>query len=488
MPALSPLIGPVTSTSRVDEVVQRISEAIHLGLLDDGEQLPVEVELARQFGVAPMTVREALAELRERDLVETRRGRSGGSFVTSTGGATGGVPARAVGRDDRLGVARPRRRAPGRRGPGRLARRAARVGGQRATPVCAHRAARSGDLARRADPGRLPLPHRGGGRLAVRAAHASRGRPPGRTLRPAVAADRIAVDHDQMVSEHHAIATAVKSEDAETARRLAQAHVDGNLRRLISLNLMLNDEGSGPEPALASAATPMAELVSSVIGPLFESLERLATEIVARGEVSGPGPWSARALTSLEAAVAARLAAHPAMVGAGFVAAPGAVAGEDRFMAWWQRAGEELARLRLNFEASSVDIYDYLQMAWFQQAQAGGARNAFGPHVDYAGSGLYVVTATVPVVADGRFVGIAGSDVVMTVLERHLVAILRRGATESVVVNEERRVIAANSPRWVVGSRLPTQPHAGNGEFVEVAEVPSGPGWIVAVTDRPLRP
>ena len=67
-------------------MVQRITEAIHLGLLADGEQLPVEVELARQFGVAPMTVREALAELRDQGLVETRRGRTGGSFVRRPAG------------------------------------------------------------------------------------------------------------------------------------------------------------------------------------------------------------------------------------------------------------------------------------------------------------------------------------------------------------------------------------------------------------------
>ena len=81
MSSLSPLVPPTTSSGRADEVVQRISEAIHLGLLSDGEKLPVEVDLAAQFGIAPMTVREALADLREQGLVETRRGRSGGSFV-----------------------------------------------------------------------------------------------------------------------------------------------------------------------------------------------------------------------------------------------------------------------------------------------------------------------------------------------------------------------------------------------------------------------
>ena len=33
----------------------------------------MEVDLAAQFGVAPMTVREALATLRDQGLVETRR-------------------------------------------------------------------------------------------------------------------------------------------------------------------------------------------------------------------------------------------------------------------------------------------------------------------------------------------------------------------------------------------------------------------------------
>ena len=78
MSSLSPLVAPDAPVGRADEIVQRITEAIHLGLLDDGERLPVEVDLAAQFGVAPMTVREALATLREQGLVETRRGRSGG--------------------------------------------------------------------------------------------------------------------------------------------------------------------------------------------------------------------------------------------------------------------------------------------------------------------------------------------------------------------------------------------------------------------------
>ncbi|MFT3874560.1 MAG: FCD domain-containing protein [Nocardioides sp.] len=51
-----------------------------------------------------------------------------------------------------------------------------------------------------------------------------------------------AVDVSRMVVEHQAIAAAVVAEDADKARRLAEEHVDGNLRRLVSMHLLLVDE------------------------------------------------------------------------------------------------------------------------------------------------------------------------------------------------------------------------------------------------------
>ncbi|MGX4688630.1 FadR/GntR family transcriptional regulator [Streptomyces sp. JNUCC 63] len=70
------------SRARVEAVVRRIGDAIELGLLADGEQLPGESELAGQLGVSTVTLREALMALRQQGLVTTRRGRGGGSFVS----------------------------------------------------------------------------------------------------------------------------------------------------------------------------------------------------------------------------------------------------------------------------------------------------------------------------------------------------------------------------------------------------------------------
>jgi DNA-binding FadR family transcriptional regulator len=73
---LMPLDG-----GRAELVARRLGEAIRLGLLADGDRLPPERRLAEQLGVAPVTLREALAMLREEGLVTTRRGRRGGTFV-----------------------------------------------------------------------------------------------------------------------------------------------------------------------------------------------------------------------------------------------------------------------------------------------------------------------------------------------------------------------------------------------------------------------
>src|ERR1700690_1393100 len=75
------LIAPLAILGRAEEVALRVGQAVQLGLLSDGEQLPSEVEFAAQLGVSAMTLREALATLRQQGLVETRRGRTGGTFV-----------------------------------------------------------------------------------------------------------------------------------------------------------------------------------------------------------------------------------------------------------------------------------------------------------------------------------------------------------------------------------------------------------------------
>src|SRR6266487_5731410 len=75
------VFSPVADGAVVEQTVRRLGEAIGLGLIEVGERLPPEAELATRLAIAPMTLREALRILREAGYIETRRGRGGGTFV-----------------------------------------------------------------------------------------------------------------------------------------------------------------------------------------------------------------------------------------------------------------------------------------------------------------------------------------------------------------------------------------------------------------------
>ena len=74
---------PLQVEGAVERIVRRLGEAIGSGVLRPGERLPSEVELAEMLEVAPMTLRQALAILRDAGYVETRRGGGAGSFVAA---------------------------------------------------------------------------------------------------------------------------------------------------------------------------------------------------------------------------------------------------------------------------------------------------------------------------------------------------------------------------------------------------------------------
>lgn len=80
----SAVFQPIGDEGRAALVERRIAEAVMSGVLSAGERLPAEPELAAAFGVAPATAREALLALRERGLIVTRRGRTGGSFIADS--------------------------------------------------------------------------------------------------------------------------------------------------------------------------------------------------------------------------------------------------------------------------------------------------------------------------------------------------------------------------------------------------------------------
>src|SRR5437764_7340782 len=81
------LFAPISIARASSSIADQIRQAIVTGKLDQGERLPPERELAEQFGVSRVTVRDALRALEAMGLIEVRVGARGGAFVTVPSGS-----------------------------------------------------------------------------------------------------------------------------------------------------------------------------------------------------------------------------------------------------------------------------------------------------------------------------------------------------------------------------------------------------------------
>lgn len=224
---------------RTDEVARRLVEAIELGLFAEGQQLPSESELALQLGVATVTLREALVTLRQRGLIETRRGRNGGSFVCAP-----------VELPEALLLQRLRDMSgPDLRDLGdeqtAISGTAARLAAKRSSPEQQARIAHHIDMLRQA--GSRLARHRADARFHIEVAAAAQ------SLRLTNAEMRLQSEVGELLwmeaagggditlveHEHQAILQALVAGDAVLAGALAEAHVSRGIKRLISLRLEL---------------------------------------------------------------------------------------------------------------------------------------------------------------------------------------------------------------------------------------------------------
>ncbi|MFI6602153.1 FadR/GntR family transcriptional regulator [Nonomuraea sp. NPDC050536] len=232
------VFAPVDSTARVDAVVRRLADAIALGVLSDGEQLPSESELAGQLGVSTVTLREALMALRQQGLVETRRGRAGGSFVRVPAELDVTVRLRSFAVDELRDLGDHY---------AAIAGAAARLAAQRSLPSDIAPLRRSLDeMAAVESSAQL---RRLDGRFHIEVAAASQ------SARLTQEEIRLQADigpllwlsHDDLggqygiAAQHRAIAEAIEQGDGDLARALAERHVLDAIDHLIELRLGLQE-------------------------------------------------------------------------------------------------------------------------------------------------------------------------------------------------------------------------------------------------------
>ena len=84
------LFEPVATARISSAIVDQVRELIRSGRLSAGDRLPSERELAEQFGVSRVTVRDALRSLEAVGLLRIKVGANGGAFLRAPSSADAG--------------------------------------------------------------------------------------------------------------------------------------------------------------------------------------------------------------------------------------------------------------------------------------------------------------------------------------------------------------------------------------------------------------
>lgn len=140
-------------------------------------------------------------------------------------------------------------------------------------------------------------------------------------------------------------------------------------------------------------------------------------------------------------------------VGMGVILEPGLLATNPLRIEWWQvgASRSEPTSLEVDLHPDSLNFYDYADTEWFAVPRTTRRRHIVGPYVDVHGTDSYLLTLTMPVEVDGSFIGVAGADVPMNRFET--VVLGRLGVSgDTVVVNEQGRVVVSTTSRWLTGS------------------------------------
>ena len=439
------LLAPLEdSGGRAELIARRLGAAIRLGLILDGERLPSETELAAQFGVSPVTLREALNILRGQGLLSTRRGRRGGSFVHAP--ADLGEPLRRFSINELRDLGDQRRAITG---------TAARLAAERAQPDEIQRlqeqverlgSAASASERRRAN-AELTIAIAGAAQSTRLTHEEARLRSEvGDLLRLELGE----IDHEALVRDHRRLVEAIAQREPERARELAERHVTWETQRLIQLRRLLPDRLA---PGSQRSADELLGDVASELERVFAALDDLAARF---GALASGDLVRRDDLEPLRTTIFALIADHGELVtGAGVVTVPGLLADVPRWLEWWWTSTRGTPEaLRVNLDPAAPDFYDYTAADWYATPLRTFEPRLAGPYVDYACTNQYAVTLSVPVRAGERFLGVAAADVLVASLEQRLVPALAALARPAALTNAEGRVIATSAPSVVPGQRI----------------------------------
>lgn len=199
-----------------------------------------------------------------------------------------------------------------------------------------------------------------------------------------------------------------------------------------------------------STLDSVASEVTELFEDLFVDIDSMRARLVSLFEA---GPVDSAAVSDAAHPIAHGLLARGVVLGSGFVAARGALTDHPLYLAWWQGESQQFLG---QADAPAGDPLDYTRREWFRVPEQTGVRHVTGPYVDYVCTDEYVCTSTMPVLVDGRMLGVVGADTLAETLENLLLDTLRDA--DATLVSESGRVVVS------------ADPHLGAGTLVELGD------------------
>ncbi|MFE3281143.1 GntR family transcriptional regulator [Nocardia sp. NPDC059239] len=445
--------APLEIAERGEEIGERLRHAIELGVLEDGTQLPSESDLAGMMRVSTQTLRTALAELRHLGLVETRRGRGGGSFVKANTGVSLKVRRETL----------------------------ASYSLEDLSDLREYRAALMGSAAAAAAERSQQIPI---GRLESLAGMVETAMQPADMMRAdirfhielAAAARSVRLTRQELAlqadvgpllwssaadggreaaQEHDAIMEAIRAGDETRARARAEEHVRHDMNRLIDLRMSLDTAASGAPPT-----DNQIESAVSSIKALTRKIEQTAAASIriiedAVGNLLDAAPSGGRgAINELYDVVRRTLdEASPTLNGVGFFITDPSFFGETGFV-WFYKPSGGRAPQRVSLD---LQYYDYRATAWWPHDSNKGIHSSYA-YVDANGHNYIIDFSKRVTTDDGRLIGVAGADILISQLQTAFAPLLASLPPGSCIVDQNGVVITTNSGSLVGGTLSPTIP------------------------------
>ena len=201
--------------------------------------------------------------------------------------------------------------------------------------------------------------------------------------------------------------------------------------------------------------------ITAAIGRVVGSVTEVGAAMTALAAAAraGRNPLRRADLAALHPLVAQVLARHRGFAaGAGVVLAPDALTDAPRCIDWWWAdRGTGPGHLEVDLDPGSAEFYDYTTTEWYREPARTGQPCIAGPYVDYICTHKYTFTVSVPVVVDGRFVGVAGADILAGEVEQMLLpglSMLGRAKRPAVLISGDGRVIASGTASILPGTVL----------------------------------